>query len=321
MDTNNDVKLKNPEIKKQILKYHYPLGFSPADNFVDDIIQQFWFHDFYNSFISDDVFLKHLLAYLDKKKPIKFNRFDFYSFLFDQVIKYGKNRLILQKIALVFEKRQSDTLNPSEYVKLLRDASIPKGKFDVLWMEKKHLGKIGKRDEEKLFIWEHHTLTEFLVAEFLLKQENLLDEFKKLAIIDQEGITAFKPSWSGVLRFLLESPRGSEVIEWIISFLKIHKENIDENLSELLTFVDIGITDEIRKIIFDLIYDSYFERLVWLPVWTRNRLSNFLDRKSYLRIKNDLREWSNETETFVRRANIASIVEGLLEKENKLITA
>lgn len=321
MDTNNDVKLKNPEIKKQILQYRYLLGFSPTVNLVDDIIQQFWFHDFYNSFISDDVFLKHLLAYLDKKKPIKFNRFDFYSFLFDQVIKYGKTRLVLQKIALVFEKRQSDALDPSEYVKLLRDANISKGKFDVLWMKKNHLGKIGKRDEEKLFIWEHHTLTEFLVAEHLLKQKNFLSEFQKLAILDQEGIIAFIPSWSGVLRFLLESPRGREVIEWIISFLKIHKENIDENLSELLTFVDIGITDEIRKKIFDLIYDSYFERLVWLPVWTRNRLSNFIDKKSYLRIKKDLKEWLNETETFIRRANIVSIVEGLLEKENKLITA
>ena len=321
MNINSDVKLKNPEIKKQILHYRYFLGFSPTDKLADDIIQQFWFHDFYNSFISDDVFLKHLLAYLDKKKPIKFNRFDFYSFLFNQVIKYGKDRLILQKIALAFEKLQSDALNPSEYMKLLTDDSISKGKFDILWMEKNHLGKIGKRDVEKLFIWEHHTLTEFLVAEHLLKQKNFLGEFQKLAILDQEGITAFKPSWSGVLRFLLDSPRGSEVIEWITSFLKIHKENIDDNLSELLTFVDIGITNEIRKKIFDLIYDSYFERLVWLPMWTRNRLSNFIDKKSYLRIKKDLKEWSNETETFVRRANIASIVEGLLEKENKLITA
>jgi len=321
MDINSDAKLKNPEIKKQILQYRYSLGFSPTDNLADDIIQQFWFHDFYNSLISDDVFLKHLLAYLDKRKPIKFGRFDFYSFLFDQVIKYGKNRLILQKIALAFEKLQLDALNPSEYIKLLTNASIPKGKFDILWMEKNHLGKIGKRDGEKLFIWEHHTLTEFLTAEYLLGQNNFLGEFQKLAILEQEGITAFKPSWSGVLRFLLESPRGSEVIEWIISFLKIHKENIDDNLSELLAFEDIDITDEIRKIIFDLIYDSYFERLVWLPVWTRNRLSNFIGKEAYARIKNDLREWSNETESFIRRANIVSIVEGLLEKESKLITA
>jgi len=320
MDIFNDTKLKNPEIKKQILQHRYSSGFSPTDNLADDIIQQFWFCDFYNSFISDDVFLKHLLVYLDKKKPIKFNRFDFYSFLFDQIIKYGKDRLILQKIALVFEKLQSDALNTSKYIELLTRASISKGKFNILWMGKNHLGKIDKRDGEKLFIWEHHTLTEFLVAEHLLKQENFLGEFQKLAILEQEGITAFKPSWSGVLRFLLESPRGKEVIKWIISFLKIHKENINDNLSELLTFVDIDITNEIRKKIFDLIYNSYFERLVWLPVWTRNRLSNFIDQKSYLRIKKDLREWSNETETFIRHANIASIVEGLLEKENKLIT-
>jgi len=320
MDTDHDKKLENPEIKKQILQYCYLSRFSPTDNLVDDILQQFWFHDFYNSLISDDVFLKHLLAYLDKRKPIKFNRFDFYIFLFDQVIKYGKNRLILQKIALAFEKLQSDALDPSEYMKLLTDVSIPKGKFNILWMKENHLGKIDKRDGKKFFIWEHHTLTEFLTAEYLLGQNNFLEELQKLAILEQEGITAFKPSWSGVLRFLLESSRGSEVIEWIISFLKIHKENIDDNLSELLAFVDIDITDEIRKEIFDLIYDSYFERLVWLPVWTRNRLSNFIGKEAYARIKIDLREWSNETETFVRHANIVSIVEGLLEKESKLIT-
>ena len=321
MDIFNETKLKNPEIKKQILQNHYPSGFSPTDNLANDIIQQFWFSDFYNSLISDNVFLKHLLTYLDKKKTSKFNRYDFYSFLFDQVVKYDRNRMILQKIALVFEKLQSDVMDSSEFIKLLRNDCISKGKFNILWMEKNHLGKISNRNGKKLFIWEHHTLTEFLVAEHLLKQKNFLGEFQKLAIIEQEGITAFKPSWSGVLRFLLESPRGREVIEWITSFLNIHKENIDDNLSELLTFVDIDITDEIRKKIFDLIYDSYFERLVWLPVWTRNRLSNFIDKKSYLRIKKDLKKWSNETETFIRRANIASIVEGLLEKENKLITA
>ena len=130
MDIFNDTKLENPEIKKQILQHRYPSGFSPTDNLVDDIIQQFWFRDFYNSLISDDVFLKHLLAYLDKKKTSKFNRYDFYSFLFDQVVKYDKNWMILQKIALVFEKLQSDVMDSSEFIKLLRNDSISKGKFE-----------------------------------------------------------------------------------------------------------------------------------------------------------------------------------------------
>ena len=87
-------------------------------------------------------------------------------------------------------------------------------------MEKNHLGKIGERDKHKLFIWQHHTLTEFLVAEYLLQQENLLDEFQKLAVLEQEGITAFKPSWSGVLRFLIESSKGNYIIKWLIEFLE-----------------------------------------------------------------------------------------------------
>jgi hypothetical protein len=320
MKTYSERKLQNPEIKKKILEYLYPSAFSPTNNLVEDILQQFWFHDFYNSFISDDVFLKHLIVYLDKKKPVKFNRFDYYNFLFDQIEKYGKNKLILQKIALAFEKLQSDALDPSEYIKLLRSVNAPKEKFNILWMEKNHLGKIDKRNDKKLFIWEHHTLTEFLTAEYLLKQNNFLKEFQRLAVLEQEGITAFKPSWNGVLRFLLESPRGSEVIEWTILFLKSYKENIDDNLSEILTFIDIDMNYEIRKKIFNLIYNSYFERLVWLPVWTRNELSKFIDKKSYSRIKKDLKEWSNETETFVRRANIVSIVEGMFEKKSNLIT-
>jgi len=86
-----------------------------------------------------------------------------------------------------------------------------------------------------------------------------------------------------------------------------------------LAFVDIDIPPRTRKKIFELIYNSYFDRIVWLPVWARNRISKFVDAEFYKRLKEDIKEWSNTTETFVRRGNVVSIVEGLFEVESKLL--
>ena len=63
-----DDKLDNQEIKKRILENKYPSGFRPSENLVKSILDQFWFHDFYNSFIADEVYLGWLLEYLDKER-------------------------------------------------------------------------------------------------------------------------------------------------------------------------------------------------------------------------------------------------------------
>jgi len=205
-------KLDNQEIHKKLTEHKFPSGFDPSEELISSIIEQFWFHDFYNSFISDPVFLEYLIKYLNHTKPKKFNRFDFYQFLFDQTLKQKSKKSTLQLIALAFEQIQTDAMSPSGYEGLFKAVDTPKGIFDASWMQKNHLAKIADREGKKYFIWEHHTLTEFLTAEHTLQAKSPLEEFQKLAVLDKEGVVAFKPSWSGVLRFLLESPKGTETL-------------------------------------------------------------------------------------------------------------
>ena len=76
-------KLDNGEIYTKLSEYKYPSGFQPTEQLIDNIIEQFWFHDLYNSFLSDEVYLKYLTEFLDKEKPDTFNRYDFYKYFFD----------------------------------------------------------------------------------------------------------------------------------------------------------------------------------------------------------------------------------------------
>jgi len=316
-----DDKLDNQEIKKRILENKYPSGFRPSENLVKSILDQFWFHDFYNSFIADEVYLSWLLEYLNKEKPKTFNRYHFYHYFFDRIAKKKTGRFVLQTVALAFEKMQTDAVNPQELKKILKEIGAPT-RFQLsflTWVKKNHLAGVKEREERTLFIWNHHTLTEFLVAKYLLERKNFIGELEKLAILNQEGVIAFKSSWSGVLRFLLESPNGKIILEWLIQFLGENKDNIDDNLAELIIFTNVDSTREFKDKIFNLVYNSYFERLVWLPAWARNNLFKFIDTNSYKKIKGDIKKWPDQTDTFVKRGNAVAVVEGLLEYNSPLV--
>ncbi|KKR49975.1 MAG: hypothetical protein UT84_C0016G0004 [Candidatus Curtissbacteria bacterium GW2011_GWA1_40_16] len=316
-----DDKLDNQEIKKRILNNKYPSGFRPSEDLVKSILDQFWFHDFYNSFIADEVYLGWLLEYLDKERPKTFSRYNFYHYFFDRIAKRKLDSLVLQAVALAFEKMQTDAVNPQELKKILKEVGAPT-RFQLsflTWVKKNHLAGIKEREQQTLFIWNHHTLTEFLVAEYLLGQKKSIEEFERLAILNQEGVVAFKSSWSGVLRFLLESSSGKAILKWLIHFLEENKDNIDDNLVELLVLTNANLTREFKDRIFKLVYSSYFERLVWLPAWARNSLFKFVDTNSYKKIKGDIKRWPDQTETFVKRGNVVAVVEGLLEYNSPLV--
>lgn len=312
-------KLDNQEIHNKLIEYKFPSGFNPSEELISSIIEQFWFHDFYNSFLSDPFFLNYLIQYLDKNNANKFNRYDFYSFLFDLLTKNKKARIILQNFSLVFEKAQTNTILVSELHNLLEQSEFPEKLFPLQWLKKNNLIKIETKEDKKYFVWSNHTLTEYLVAEYLLEKKNFLDEFQNLAILRQEGIVAFKPSWSGVFRFLMESKKRAEVTVWLIDFLNKNKDNIDDNLSELLVFATRNTSKKIKKKIFNLIYNTYFKRIVWLPIWARRRLSKFIEEDIYKRLESDIKKWPDQTETFVKRGNVITLIEGLLDDKSKLL--
>jgi len=312
-----DGKLNNQEIHQKILSHKYTSDYKPSKQLVQNIVEQFWFHDYYNSFISDEIFLGYLCDYLGSKKSKKFDRYAFYKFIFDKII---PNRVALQPIALEFEKLQSDVMTPDEYGLLLQNLGTASKDFTIEWMTKNHLGRLGKREEKELFIWEHHTLSEFIVAENLIEKGNHLKEFQDLAISKKHGLTAFKSSWLGVLRFLIESSQNKVItISWLTVFLEKYPDNIDDNLTDLLVYESADQPITIKNKIFSLVYDSYFERVAWMPVWANARLSKYVNVTSYKRLKKDIKKWSNQTETFVRRGNIVSVIEGLFEDKSSLL--
>ncbi len=307
-------KLDSQEIKQKINECIYPSGYKPADDLVDDILNQFWFQDYFNSFISDPVFLDHLLNFLEDKKPKAFNRYDFYKYFYDAILPKIPT---FQALALAFEINQTDNLPLQEFKKLIKKYEKDLS-FKIL--EEKHLAKIDKRDDGEYFVWVHHSITEFPAAEHILNSNDPLIRFQELAVINQEGVVAIKPSWYGVLRFLLESPKKTIFSEWLLSFLEKHPENIDKDITELIVQENQKASAILQKRTFNLVYGSYFNRLNWIPAWARKRLATFVDKDIYSRLKKDIEEQENKTATFVRRGNAISIVGGMLEYKSPLLT-
>lgn len=316
----NGEKLDNNEIKKYIFSFKYTGNYKPSENLVDSIIQQFWFHDFYNSLLGDEKFLNYLTSYLNQTRPHTFNRFSFYRFFFNHISSENISKGLYQ-LGIAFESLQTDAIDPTQYKAMLSRLNLPVEKFGVTALSKLHLVSLTKRDGKDLVIWTHHALTEFLVADYLTTLSDYLSQLEELAVLNQEGVVALKPSWQGVLRFLLESPVRSKILDWLISFLTEHPDNIDDNLAELIIYVTQNPSPTIKSRIFNLIYNTYFEKLIWLPVWARKDLAKYVDQASYKRIKHDLKKWPEKVETYVKRGNVVGIVEGLLESKSNLIIA
>lgn len=313
-------KLDNREIKRLILARAVELTKKIDPGFVEKIIDQFWFHDFYNSFVADKTYFDQLLKYLEKTGFEQFNCYDYYFFLFDNLTK-KLDRPGLHRLALAFELQQSDRLKPDEFKRLISQLKLSGEKFGIEALKRNHLVKVDKVENVEYVIWEHHTLTEFLTAEYLLTKEYAVQEFEQLTVLKQEGVVAFKPSWSGVLRFLLESAQQKEILDWLLTFMKQFPDNFSDELGELITFIIDQADGETQTRIFNLTYSFYFERLTWLPIWTRNSLHKFIDKSAYKRIREDIKKWTNKTETFVRRGNAAAIIGGMLENNHSLINA
>jgi len=324
----DDGRLENPEIKEKLSA----LKLKPNDKLIENILQEFWFHDYYNSFIAYPQILKKLEKFLTSKKPFKFNRLEFYNFLFHEIFS-GKNEIFFDQmklLSLVFELMEIDKMEIDKFEEVFQKLNLNKHTKSLnskILLEMQLIREDEIKDEnqqgtgKKAYRWIHHTITEFFVANYLIKgtkSEDFIQRFEKLAIlkIEEEKIVAFKPSWSGVLRFLLESERGEETAKWIVEFLKRNKDSIDDNLSDVLSWSSKFLSKETQSSIFDLIYGEYYDRQIWIPVWTRNALGEICDKTRLQKMKSHIGKGKTETETFVHRGNVAAIIGGMLERGN-----
>lgn len=315
--SSSDRYYSNAQIRKKLLENNYSDGWKPSSYLIDSIIQQFWFRDYMSSLISYSPYLEHLKSFLNKNKPTYFDRLNFYTFFFQELFNHDQLE-ILKKIGVVFELMQTDTLSVKDFRSLLKKLSD--GQITITKLKQKKL--IVNHESKDMLKWAHHSLTEFLTAQKILDSDDSIETTSELILLKHDGIKSIKPSWYGVIRFLLESESKLDFIEWLIKLSSANPEIIDEAFSDTITSISLVNNGQrfpanLQKKLFFLIYNNYKKNLLWLPVWTRNGLGNLL-KKSYIDLlKPDLRKTRDETRNFVQRGNVVAIVgQALLEQAN-----
>src|SRR3989344_4516873 len=302
-------RLSNEDIRKKLLRAEI------CEALTNSIINEFWFHDFVNSFIAFPQHFRILKSFLTERKLSVFSRFDFYTYFYIRTLpNFKKNLLALQKIALVFELMHTDQMLVTEFRILLSELKSSEN-ITVEYLQKVQLVKVTTDKQGQIIKWLHHTLTEYLAADYILSQNDPVANAKKFMIYDHQGFTLLKPSWNGTLRFLIEQ-NPEKFVGWVIDFISKHPDSLDDNLAEILVFATpttIGSTLKLR--LFRLIFNSYQRRQFWIPVWARLHLYKFIDVKIYTELKKN-----SDAESYVHRGNIAATVGGMLQNNHELMT-
>lgn len=301
--------LSNEEIRKELLA----LGLD-AD-LVGSIIDQFWFHDFYNSFISTPSHFNILKQFLQASAPSSFSRFDFYQYFFENTLDdYRSIRSSLYKLGMVFELMGKNEMIVPEFKDVLNQIDAPPSLNEKLITHK--IISVSEKEGVRMVKTVHHTVTEFLAAEYILSHQNPIDEAHRLLIHSESGDEMFKPSLNGVLRFLIEqNPR--EFAKWIVDFMTLHPDSFIDTVAETIVYATSpDIDHKLQDHIFNLIFDHYQQKEFWIPVWAYKYLYKFVDEKSYQRLLTT----KHTSNAYVYKGNIASIVDGMLEHTHPLIT-
>lgn len=301
--------LSNNEISEQLAKD----GYSPE--LVGTIVQQFWVHDWGNSFIANKENFEVLKKFLKKERPKIFSRFDFYTFFYSVLVPdYKKISKSLQKIALVFELMHTDRVTPTEFEEILRELKATK-EISLKFLVKTKLVEIIEEEKKQVAKWMHHTLTEYLSAIYILEQKDTHKAIDKFMCSSESGAITFIPSWAGTLRFLVEKePRV--LIDWLGKNLKANSDFLNDQMAEVVAFDTPSNIPEGEKIkLLHLIYDTYQEKKWWIPVWAYHNLYKFVNKEIYQSLKNNANK-----DSFVFKGNTAAIIDGMLKKNHPLLT-
>ncbi|HHT9136989.1 MAG TPA: hypothetical protein ACFYEK_07065 [Candidatus Wunengus sp. YC60] len=301
--------LSNEDIRQELTELGY------AANLIDSIIEQFWFHDWGNSFISNKEHFKSLQKFLAEEKPTTFLRFDFYTFFYStNVPDFEKKSDFLQMISVVFELMQTDHIPLMDFEELLKMLKISEAISMQSLIDAK-LVTISEEEEKKIVKWAHHTLTEYLSAVYILNQKEIFNVINKFVCNSEAGVVTLVPSWTGTLRFLVEKAPEA-LIDWLEKNLKANPDFLNEQLTEVIVFAaPFSISDEYKTKLFHLIYDSYQQKRWWIPVWAYHNLYKFINEKIYKSLKENVKD-----ERYEYRGNTAATVDGMLRNNYQLLT-
>jgi len=312
-------RLDNSEIKDALLSNDIlinKIGFTEED--ADEILQTFWFHDFYNSFLSFPLVYECLEKYLISNSTNKVNRNDLYEFIIATEIDEGC-RDKLYSLGFILELFQQNGLEEKAFYSLCKQLKIPRNKLP----SKLILKEVVNGVEQIQFL--HHSLQEYLAYKYLVTQKNTLDLVKSTVVLEQEGIQAYKSTWSGVVRFLLFSGNKSDVLQWLVTFLSKNPINLTDDLADLLTSIETAdLNVNLLRDIFELIYKHYQRNAIWIPVWTRLHLWRFIypDFKNVLKEDTEISENTScdSERSYVARGNVASLIGPIIENRSDFFT-
>lgn len=301
--------LSNEEIREQLGKE----GYSPE--LIDSIIDQFWIHDWGNSFISIKENFAVLQKFLAKEKPKTFSRFNFYTFFYSKSVpNYEKISKSLQKIAAVFELMHTDRVTSGEFEEILKELNVTK-EISLKFLVEANLVENIEEEKKQVTRWTHHTLTEYLSAIYILEQKDILKSVDRFMCNSESGPITFIPSWAGTLRFLVEKEPDT-LIDWLAENLKANPDFLNDQMAEVIVFdITSEIPEDYKTKLFHLIYDTYQEKKWWIPVWAYHNLYKFINAQIYQSLKKNA-----DNDSFEYKGNTAATIDGMLKNHHSLIT-
>ena len=308
-------RLENSEIKKILVD-------SGQDGaLVDEVLKQLWFKDWFSTIVSYRPYFELLKRFLLSHKIKTFNRKDFYKYIFDQKIKGDKYKE-LQQIALYFESIHSDRMILNEYKKVVKTLGLSPyfatsfiDSLDLTYTEG------DEKTKQKMIIWRHHTLTEYLSSDYILNAKDPVKEAEDRMVYKERGFVGFKNSWYGTLRFILESEIAEKFVNWLIGLAEKHPDNIDDDFSQIILSINPKkIKTDTKSTLFELVYNHYKKQTVWLPAFTRQFIGNFVQQKHLSILKKDINEQGTDVKTYVFRGNVVSVIDSLFENKSDLLT-
>ncbi|MDO8886072.1 hypothetical protein [Candidatus Oleimmundimicrobium sp.] len=227
-------------------------------------------------------------------------------------------RRLLEKIALVMEVYQRNEIAKDELITILEDIQsniagnfLEMGKLQILFDHGLWI------DSGDTVSFEDHSLQEYLASceLFRLGSQRRIYDFA----VDKD-LREIHQSWFSTLSFVID--QDVSLLEPMLDFGIKRSEKVveDEEYLRFLTKVDTSNIDkEQRTRIFKKVFSYYQNELLWIDRDIARRLATFFDSS----VGDFLKKWideeelrdAGETEKFVKKGNVAFIVEFLLEQD------
>ncbi|MBU0469272.1 MAG: hypothetical protein KJ736_09480, partial [Candidatus Omnitrophica bacterium] len=221
---------------------------------------------------------------------------------------------VLEKIALVMEIYQTNTLKKDDLITIFEDV---KSNLNISFLHqvpiKDFLDRTVIKDNIDEIEFENTEFQEFLAAKEILRLGRSDQVVFDLAV-DQELNEIF-PSWFNTLSFLIDL--NIDLINPIFEFTNNRLSDLqDEAYHRFLTRVHVErLKLEERKRIFEDVFSYYQKAMNWIPYDVAENLSFYFDISQNIILKKAIVEAESEPNYFVKNGNVAFIIAFLIEKE------